>query len=77
MYLGYELLFIFDNATSYAIYAKDPLQVTHMNKSLGDQQFFLQADWYKNINGEIITQQMYMLVLNPTNSQSQKIQNKF
>ena len=40
---------------SHAIYAKDALQVTHMNKSPGDQQLFLQAGWYKADNGKIIT----------------------
>ena len=32
LYPEYELLFMFDNATSHAIYAKDVLQVTHINK---------------------------------------------
>ena len=41
LYPGYELLFMFDNTTSYFIYAKDELQVTQMNKGLDGQQFFL------------------------------------
>lgn len=64
LYPGYELLFMFDNATSHAIYAKDELQVAHMNKGPGGQQPFLRAGWYQNI----------ILVENPTNGQSQKIQ---
>lgn len=36
LYSGYELLFKFDNATSHAIYAKNILQVMHINKDLGD-----------------------------------------
>lgn len=52
LYPEYELLFMFNNATSHA---KDVLQVTHMNKSPGDQQLFLQAGWYKADNGKIIT----------------------
>ncbi len=32
LYPGYELLLLFDNTTSYAIYAKDVLQVVHINK---------------------------------------------
>ena len=32
LYPGYELLFMFDNVTSHAVYAKDALQVAHMNK---------------------------------------------
>lgn len=41
LYPGYELLFMFDNATSQSIYAKDALQVAHMNKKPGGQQPFL------------------------------------
>lgn len=41
LYPGYKLLFTFDNATSYAIYAKNVLEVTYINKGLGDQQLFL------------------------------------
>ena len=41
LYLGYELLFLFDNATSHSIYIPDALQVTHMNKGSGGQQPFL------------------------------------
>lgn len=35
LYLGYELLFMFDNAISQSIYIKDSLQVTYINKRLG------------------------------------------
>lgn len=76
LYSGYELLFIFDNTISHAIYAKDVLQVAHMNKSPGDQQPFLQVGWYTIIDGEIIIQEMYTFVKNSTNSQSQKIQKR-
>ena len=41
LYPGYELLFMFDNVTSHGIYAKDVLQVAHMNKAPGEQQPFL------------------------------------
>ena len=43
LYPGYELLFMFDNVTRHAIYAKDALPVTHINKGPGGQQFFLRA----------------------------------
>lgn len=33
LYPGYSLLFIFDNATSHAVYAKDALRAKNMNKS--------------------------------------------
>ena len=41
LYLRYELLFIFNNITSYIIYAKDILQVTQINKGLEGQKSFL------------------------------------
>ena len=44
LYSGYKLLFMFDNVTSHAIYAKNALQVAHMNKDPGGQQLFLQAE---------------------------------
>lgn len=41
-YSGYELLFMFNNITNYAIYAKDALQVAYyINKDLEGQQSFL------------------------------------
>lgn len=43
LYPGYELLFMFDNVISYSIYAKDALQVAHMNKRPGEQQSFLRT----------------------------------
>ena len=76
LYLGYELLFMFDNAISHAIYAKDVLQVAHMNKRPGGQQPFLRPNWYKLTDGEIITQDMYLLSKNPTTSQSNKVQKR-
>ena len=42
LYPDYELLFMFDNATSHSIYRKDALQVAHINKRQGGQQPFLQ-----------------------------------
>lgn len=42
LYPGYALLFMFDNATSHSIYAKDALQVANINKGSGGQQAFLQ-----------------------------------
>ena len=74
LYPGYELLFMFDNATSHAIYAKDALQVTHMNKGPGGQQPFLRAGWYEAANGEIITQELCLLTENPTTGKSTKVQ---
>ena len=73
LYPEYELLFMFNNATSYAVYAKDALQVTHMNKGPGGQQPFLRAGWYKEVRREIITQEMCTLSENPTTGQSNRV----
>ena len=43
LYTGYELFFMFDNATSHVVYAKDVLQVAYMTKGSGGQQLFLRA----------------------------------
>ena len=74
LYPGYELLFMFDNATSHAIYAKDELQVAHMNKGPGGQQPFLRQGWYAAPDGEIITQEMCLISENPTTGQSSRVQ---
>ena len=41
LYLSYELLFMFDNATSCAVYTKNTLQIVNMNKNFDAQQIFL------------------------------------
>lgn len=74
LYLRYELLFIFDNVTSHAIYAKDVLQVVFMNKEPNSQQLFICTDGYKRIGGEIIMQEMCLLSKNPELCQLTKIQ---
>lgn len=50
LYLGYSLLFLFDNATSHSVYAKDALQVKDMNKGIGGKRPQLRNEWY-NLNG--------------------------
>ena len=35
LYPGYSLLFLFDNATSHSVYARDVLRTTQMNKGVG------------------------------------------
>ena len=35
LYPGYSLCFLFDNATSHSVYAKDAFQVKEMNKGVG------------------------------------------
>lgn len=60
LYPGYELLFMFDNATSHSVYAKDALRVGNMNKNQGGQQSFLRPGWYVTPNGEAKVQDMWI-----------------
>lgn len=50
LYPGYQFLFLFDNATSHAIYAEDALRVVKMNKSTRGQQPFLRDGWFEKDN---------------------------
>ena len=54
LYRGYELLFMFNNATSYSIYAKNVLQVAYMNKVSDGQQLFLWLGLYIDQKRELI-----------------------
>ena len=74
LYLGYALLFLFDNATSHSIYVQDALQVAHMNKGLGGQQPFLRAGWFMGPNQEVVVQGMSMVVTDPITGQSSNLQ---
>lgn len=76
LYPGYELLFIFDNATNHVIYAKNILQAMHINKGPRNQQFFLQIEWYKAANKKIITQKLCLLTKNLTIDKLIKIQKR-
>ena len=38
LYLGYSLLFLFDNATNHSVYIKDILYVKNINKGIKNQQ---------------------------------------
>lgn len=57
LYPGYSLLFLFDNATSHSVYAKDALQVKDMNKGIGGKQPQLRNWWY-DLNGVRTVQPM-------------------
>lgn len=46
LYPGYSFLFLFDNATSHSIYAKDALQTKDMNKGFGRKQPVLCDGWF-------------------------------
>lgn len=61
LYLGYQLLFLFDNATSHLIFASNALQVGEMNKSIEGQQKFLRDGWYIDNEGNTIQQKMSFL----------------
>jgi len=73
LYPGYDLLFLFDNATSHLIYAKDALRTTHMNKGAGGLQPFLRNGWFK-IGDTVCSQEMSYLVEDPVTGQSKQIQ---
>lgn len=45
LYPRYSPLFLFDNATSHSVYAKDAFQVQKMNKGIGGKQAQLRNGW--------------------------------
>jgi hypothetical protein len=73
LYPGYDLLFLFDNATSHLIYAKDALRTNHMNKGTGGSQPFLRDGWFKN-GDTVLSQEMSYLVEDPVTGQSKRVQ---
>lgn len=42
LYLSYFFLFLFDNTTSYFVYAQNALQTANINKKIGEKQSILQ-----------------------------------
>ena len=58
LYLGYSLLFLFDNATSHSVYLTDVLWVKNMSKRFGGKKAFLRNGWYFQ-NGLQVIQKMY------------------
>ena len=54
LYLGYSLLFLFDNATSHSVFAQDALRTTQMNKGTGGQQPWLRNGWFEKDGARII-----------------------
>lgn len=73
LYPGYGFLFLFDNATSHAIYADNALRTTKMNKGEGGQQPLLRDGWYLNDQGLIVSQPMYYIEEDPATGLVQKI----
>ena len=73
LYPGYDLVFLFDNATSHAIYAKDALRVSNMGKGEGNQQGFLRPGWYRDqVTGEKVTQAMWLWETDPLSTSGEK-----
>ena len=73
LYPGYDLFFLFDNATSHLIYAKDALRTTHMNKGEGGLQPFLRNGWFKN-GDTVCIQEMSYLAADPVTGQPKRVQ---
>jgi hypothetical protein len=73
LYPGYDLLFLFDNATSHLIYAKDALRTTQMNKGDGGLQPFLRDGWFK-IGDTMFSQEMSYLAEDPVTGQPKRVQ---
>jgi hypothetical protein len=46
LYPGYEIVWIFDNATSHSVYKEDALRVNHMGLYPGGVQPFLRDGWW-------------------------------
>ena len=60
LYPGFDLIFLFDNATSHCVYAEDALRVANMGKGEGGQQAFLRPGWYQDpVSGTIVHQPMW------------------
>ena len=60
LYPGFDLVFIFDNATSHSVYTEDALRIANMCKSEGKQQAFLRPGWYQDpVSGTIVQQPMW------------------
>ena len=55
LYPEYSLLFLFDNATSHSVYAKDALQVQEINKGVRSKQAQLRNGWFEM--GEVRVEQ--------------------
>lgn len=57
LYPGYQLLFLFDNATSHAVYEDNALRVGSMSKNEGGSQPLLRDGWYER-DGHRVDQPM-------------------
>ena len=47
LYPGYQIIFMFDNAKSHAVFAKKVLRVESISKRVGGVQSFLHNRWYE------------------------------
>ena len=67
---------MFDNITSYSIYAKDALHITQINKKPSGQQSFFWPGWYTDQKKELIREDMSIVTINFIMGKSSKIQKK-
>ena len=72
LYPGYQLLFLFDNATSHSVYAEDALLASKMNKGDGGRQPLLRNGWYK-IGNTTFVQEMFYSEVNTATGAVMKI----
>jgi hypothetical protein len=72
LYPGYQFLFLFDNATSHSVYARDALRVVKMNKGTGGQQPLLRDGWYHD-GDSFVMQQMYDNKVDPITGAVEKV----
>ena len=66
LYPGYSFMFMFDNATSHAVYAENALCAGNMNKSSGGKQALLRDGWFETEDGLRHSQQMSYLAQDGT-----------
>ena len=77
LYPGYKAIFMFDNAKSYAIFAKNALRLNQMSKDVGDVQPFIRDGWYKSSDNIRHSQPMwYLEPINETTLMEPHIQKK-
>lgn len=54
LYPSYSQFFLFDNATSYSVFAQNALRITQMNEKTGGQQPWLCNGWFEKDRARII-----------------------
>lgn len=70
LYPNYILLFLFDNTTSYSIYAPDILQIAQMNKGSEGQKSYFRPEQFVSPNQKMVIQEMLMVITDPITNKS-------